>query len=87
MRAFETIQIPQKLERTVMFFPRCNRWTVAALALTAMAIPGSVSAQTPVRPDATAMPAAQFPARNDLKSLTTSGSYLATQRSEEQRAA
>jgi tetratricopeptide (TPR) repeat protein len=60
---------------------RCTRWTVAALALTAMAMPGSISAQTPERPDATA----QFPTRNDLKSLTTSGSYLAARHASVER--
>jgi tetratricopeptide (TPR) repeat protein len=68
-----------------MFSIRCNRWTVAALALTAMVMPGSVSAQTPERPDATAMPSAQFPTRNDLKSLTTSGSYLAARHASVER--
>src|SRR5271163_3626509 len=57
-----------------MFFIRCNRWTVAAIALTATMLPGAVLAQTPDRPTDNA---AQFPTRNDLKSLTTSGSYLA----------
>src|SRR6185312_1777549 len=64
---------------------RCTRWTVAALALTAMAMPGSISAQTPERPEATAMPTAQFPTRNDLKSLTTSGSYLAARHASVER--
>src|SRR5215475_4177023 len=57
----------------VMFSIRCTRWTVAALALSA-ALPVSVLAQTPERPQDSAP---QFPTRNDLKSLTTSGSYLA----------
>jgi len=52
---------------------RCTRWTVAAFALTAALLPLSVVAQTPDRPNDTA----QFPTRNDLKSLTMSGSYLA----------
>ncbi len=56
-----------------MFSIRCTRWTVAAVALTA-ALPLSVLAQTPERPQDSAP---QFPSRNDLKSLTTSGSYLA----------
>ncbi len=68
-----------------MFSIRCNRWTVAALALTAMAMPGSVLAQTPERPDATSMPTAQFPSRNDLKALTTSGSYLAARHASVER--
>src|SRR6201992_568267 len=55
-----------------MFSIRCPRWTVAAVALTA-ALPLSVLAQTPERPQDSA---AQFPTRNDLKALTTSGSYL-----------
>jgi tetratricopeptide (TPR) repeat protein len=65
-----------------MFSIRCNRWTVAALALTAMAMPGSISAQTPERPDATAV---QFPSRTDLKALTTSGSYLAARHASVER--
>ena len=68
-----------------MFSIRCNRWTVAALALTAMAMPGSISAQTPERPDATAMPTAQFPSRNDLRALTISGSYLAARHASVER--
>src|ERR1700742_4270706 len=56
-----------------MFSIRCTRWTVAAVALSA-ALPLSVLAQTPERPQDSA---AQFPSRTDLKSLTTSGSYLA----------
>src|ERR1700757_629504 len=56
-----------------MFSIRCTRWTVAALALTA-ALPVSVLAQTPDRPQDSAV---QFPTRNDLKSLTPPGSYLA----------
>src|ERR1700760_3632459 len=56
-----------------MFSIRCTRWTVAALALTA-ALPVAVMAQTPDRPQDSAP---QFPSRNDLKALTTSGSYLA----------
>jgi tetratricopeptide (TPR) repeat protein len=57
-----------------MFFIRCNRWTVAAIALAAALLPGAIQAETPERP---ADNAAQFPTKNDLKSLTTSGSYLA----------
>jgi tetratricopeptide (TPR) repeat protein len=57
-----------------MFFIRCNRWTVAAIALTATMLPGAVLAQTPDRPTDNA---AQFPTKSDLKALTTSGSYLA----------
>jgi tetratricopeptide (TPR) repeat protein len=57
-----------------MPFIRCNRVTVAAFALVATLFPGAMSAQTPDRPNDTT---AQFPTRNDLKSLTMSGSYLA----------
>src|SRR6185437_2265834 len=80
--AFETIRkIPQKLERAVMFSIRCNRWTVAALALIAIVMPASISAQTPEHPDATA----QFPTRSELKTLTTSGSYLAARHASVER--
>src|SRR5215470_1758429 len=65
-----------------MFPIRCNRWTVAALALTVMVMPDLVSAQTPERPDATT---AQFPSRTDLKALTTSGSYLAARHASVER--
>jgi tetratricopeptide (TPR) repeat protein len=57
-----------------MPFIRCNRLTVAAFALGATLLAGATSAQTPDRPNDTT---AQFPTRNDLKSLTMSGSYLA----------
>src|SRR5947208_3724495 len=53
---------------------RYNRWTIAAFALAALAMPGSLPAQTPNHP---ADNAAQFPTRGDMKSLTMSGSYLA----------
>src|ERR1700747_1349903 len=68
-----------------MFSIRCNLWTAAALALAAMALPGSVWAQTPDHPDATAPSTAQFPTRNDLKSLTMSGSYLAARHASVER--
>jgi tetratricopeptide (TPR) repeat protein len=57
-----------------MFFIRCNRWTAAAIALAATMLPGAVLAETP---DRAADNAVQFPTKNDLKLLTTSGSYLA----------
>ena len=58
-----------------MFSTRCNRWTVAAaFAFAAALAAGAVSAQTPDHPNDNA---AQFPSKNDLKSLTQSGSYLA----------
>jgi tetratricopeptide (TPR) repeat protein len=57
-----------------MFSIRLNRWTIAAFAFTALAVPGSLWAQTPDHPTDNS---AQFPTFHDLKSLTTSGSYLA----------
>jgi tetratricopeptide (TPR) repeat protein len=68
-----------------MFSIRCNRWTAAALMLTAMVLPGKVLAQTPEHPDTTALSSAQFPSRSDLKSLTTSGSYLAARHASVER--
>lgn len=68
-----------------MFSNRFNRWTAAALALAAsaiVAVPGAVLAQTPDHPADTA---AQFPSRNDLKSLTTAGSYLAARHASVER--
>jgi tetratricopeptide (TPR) repeat protein len=68
-----------------MFSNRFNRWTVAAIALMGTAIatvPGGVQAQTPDHPSDTA---AQFPTRNDLKALTTSGSYLAARHASVER--
>jgi tetratricopeptide (TPR) repeat protein len=53
---------------------RFNRSTIAALAITALAVPASLSAQTPDHPTDNS---AQFPTSHDLKSLTQSGSYLA----------
>lgn len=63
---------------------RRNRWTaiaLAALLLPAVA-PVAVLAQTPDRP---ADNAAQFPSSHDLKSLTTSGSYLAARHASVER--
>ncbi len=65
-----------------MFSTRFNRWTIAALAVTALAMPGSVSAQTPDHP---ADNSAQFPSSHDLKLLTTSGSYLAARHASVER--
>ena len=65
-----------------MFSIRFNRWTIAAVAFTALAVPGSLSAQTPDHP---ADNSAQFPTRDDLKSLTTSGSYLAARHASVER--
>ncbi|MDD1521108.1 MULTISPECIES: tetratricopeptide repeat protein [Bradyrhizobium] len=68
-----------------MFSNRFNRWTAAAIALMGTAIatvPGAVLAQTPDHPENTA---AQFPTRNDLKSLTGAGSYLAARHASVER--
>ncbi|HEY9451621.1 MAG TPA: tetratricopeptide repeat protein [Bradyrhizobium sp.] len=65
-----------------MLSTRINRWTIAAIAFAALAVPGSVSAQTP---DHTGDNAAQFPSKADLKSLTTSGSYLAARHASVER--
>src|ERR1700738_2248262 len=61
---------------------RFNRWTIAAVAFTALAVPGPLSAQTPDHP---ADNSAQFPSSRDLKSLTTSGSYLAARHASVER--
>ena len=61
---------------------RFHRWTVAAAALTVLALPGSVSAQTPEHPSDNS---ALFPSSRDLKSLTTSGSYLAARHASVER--
>ncbi|WP_213737931.1 tetratricopeptide repeat protein [Bradyrhizobium sp. dw_411] len=65
-----------------MFSIRLNRWTIAAFALTALALPGSVSAQTPDHP---ADNSAQFPSGRDMKSMTVSGSYLAARHASVER--
>jgi tetratricopeptide (TPR) repeat protein len=65
-----------------MFSTRFNRWTIAAFAVTALAVPGSLSAQTPDHPSDNS---AQFPSSRDLKSLTTSGSYLAARHASVER--
>jgi tetratricopeptide (TPR) repeat protein len=65
-----------------MLSTRMNRWTIAAVTLAALAAPVSVLAQTP---DHTADNAAQFPSKADLKSLTTSGSYLAARHASVER--
>src|ERR1700732_1935720 len=70
------------LRRTVMLSIRFNRLTIAAIAFTALALPGSISAQTPDHPTDNA---AQFPTSRDLKSLTTSGSYLAARHASVER--
>jgi tetratricopeptide (TPR) repeat protein len=65
-----------------MFFIRFNRWTIAAFAVTALAMPCSLSAQTPDHPDGNS---AQFPSKSDLKSLTVSGSWLAARHANVER--
>src|SRR5258708_11885014 len=65
-----------------MFSIRFNRWTIAAFAIIALAVPGSLSAQTPDHPSDNS---AQFPSSRDLKSLTPSGSYLAARHASVER--
>jgi tetratricopeptide (TPR) repeat protein len=65
-----------------MFSIRFNRWTIAAFTLAALAAPASLSAQTPDHP---ADNSAQFPSKGDLRSLTTSGSYLAARHASVER--
>ncbi len=65
-----------------MFSIRFNRWTIAAFAFTALAVPGPLAAQTPGHP---ADNSAQFPNSRDLKSLTMSGSYLAARHASVER--
>ena len=62
---------------------RCTRWTIAGFALAALFAPGLVSAQTPDHPSDNST--AQFPTSHDLKSLTTSGSYLAARHASVER--
>ena len=65
-----------------MLSTRFNRWTIAAVTLAALAAPAAVLAQTP---EHTGDNAAQFPSKADLKSLTTSGSYLAARHASVER--
>jgi len=65
-----------------MLSTRFNRWTIAAITLAALTAPCAVSAQTP---EHTGDNAAQFPSKTDLKSLTTSGSYLAARHASVER--
>ena len=65
-----------------MLSTRMNRWTIAAVTLAALASPAAVLAQTP---EHTGDNAAQFPSKVDLKSLTTSGSYLAARHASVER--
>ena len=48
--ASETILEITGARQTLMFSIRFNRWTIAALAFAALALPGSLSAQTPDHP-------------------------------------
>ena len=57
-----------------------NRWT--AIAVAAVLLPGAVLAQTPDHPSDNS---AKFPTGVDLKSLTTSGSYLAARHASVER--
>src|SRR6202162_443141 len=66
----------------MMFSIRFNRWTIAAFAFTALAVPGTLSAQTPDHPSDNS---AQFPNSHDLRSLTMSGSYLAARHASVER--
>src|SRR5436309_3475710 len=65
-----------------MLSTRMNRWTFTAITLAALAAPAVVLAQTP---EHTGDNAAQFPSKADLKSLTTSGSYLAARHASVER--
>src|SRR3954462_6281006 len=65
-----------------MFSIRLARWVIAASTLSVLVVPGSLSAQTPDHP---ADNSAQFPTSRDLKSLTTSGSYLAARHASVER--
>src|ERR1700726_1804104 len=65
-----------------MFSIRFNRWTIAAFAFTALAVPGALLAQTPDHPSDNS---AQFPSNRDLRSLTMSGSYLAARHASVER--
>src|SRR6201996_1890531 len=65
-----------------MLFNRFNRWTLAALSCAVLATPGSLLAQTPNHPSDNS---AQFPTSQDMKSLTTSGSYLAARHASVER--
>jgi len=65
-----------------MLSTRFNRWTIAAVTVAALAAPGALLAQTP---EHTGDNSAQFPSKSDLKSLTTSGSYLAARHASVER--
>ena len=65
-----------------MLSTRFHRWTIAVVAAAGLASPGVLMAQTPEHP---ADNAAQFPSKIDMKSLTTSGSYLAARHASVER--
>ncbi len=65
-----------------MISTRFNRWTIAVVTVAALAAPGALLAQTP---EHTGDNSAQFPSKTDLKSLTTSGSYLAARHASVER--
>lgn len=65
-----------------MISTRFNRWTIAAVTVAALAVPGPLLAQTP---DHTADSSAQFPSKTDLKGLTASGSWLAARHASVER--
>jgi tetratricopeptide (TPR) repeat protein len=68
--------------RIVKFSIRFNRLAIAAAAITTLALPGQLVAQTP---DHQADNSAQFPSSRDLRGLTTSGSYLAARHASVER--
>src|SRR5256886_261294 len=65
-----------------MLSNRFTRLTIAALASATLVGAGPVLAQTP---EHSADSSAQFPSKSDLKSLTTSGSYLAARHANVER--
>src|ERR1700712_4894417 len=65
-----------------MLSTRFNRWTIAAVTVAALAMPGQLAAQTP---EHTGDNSAQFPSSHDLLSMTTAGSYLAARHASVER--
>src|SRR3954464_8192015 len=63
---------------------RFHRWALAALTVSALALPGNGLAQAQT-PDHPADNTAKFPTSVDLKALTTSGSYLAARHASVER--
>src|SRR4030081_2661818 len=80
--AFEKIRKNPGARRTVMISTRFNRWTIAAFTVAALAVPGSLLAQTP---EHTGDNSAQSPNNTDLKGLTPAGSYLAARHASVER--